>query len=146
MTRLFSRILGLSFSFVLISACGEARIDESALREAPADSELAIEARIGPITSVDLGEIDPALVTEGEKLFNLRCTACHQLENALVGPPLKDILGTRSPVYVLNMILNPTEMLEQHPDAIVLLDEFAVPMADLGISETEARAILEYLR
>ncbi|GMQ81877.1 MAG: hypothetical protein BMS9Abin05_1314 [Rhodothermia bacterium] len=112
----------------------------------PTDVELAIEAQIGPITSVELGEIDPLLVDEGEKLFSLRCTACHQLENATVGPPLKNILEKHSPVYVSNMILNPTEMLQKHPDAKALLDKFAVPMPDLGISETEARAIFEYLR
>ena len=146
MTISFSQRLVLSVSVFLLAACGKAGNEDSSGRRMLTTNDGTIEAQIGPITSIALGEVDPDLIAEGEKLFRLRCTACHQLDDTSVGPPLGDILVTRTPVYVLNMILNPTGMLENHPDAKAMLEEFAVPMADLGISESEARAILEYLR
>lgn len=130
---------------IALSACGGQEASETPAPD-PTDSDLSLEAQIGPITHVELGEIDPDMVAAGEKAFTLRCTACHQMEASVVGPPLGGILDNRSPEYVMNMILNPTEMLARHPDAIAQLEEYAVPMADLGVSEEDARAILEYLR
>jgi mono/diheme cytochrome c family protein len=105
-----------------------------------------LESQIGPVTELELGPYDPSLAAEGERSFKLRCSACHALDRELVGPPLGGILGARTPVYVMNMIVNPTEMLERHPVAQALLEKYAVPMADLGVSEEDAREILEYLR
>ena len=140
---LYTAIFALTLAF---AACGGGATGEQSTSAVSAESDLSVEAQIGPITSVELGDIDPDLVAAGEKAFTLRCTACHQLENTVIGPPLGGILEQRSPVYVMNMILNPTEMLAQHPVAKAQLEAFAVPMADLGVLEEDARAILEYLR
>ena len=43
----------------------------------------------------------------------------------------------------MNMILNPTEMLQKHPTAKELLAQYNfTPMADQNLTEAEARAIL----
>jgi len=46
----------------------------------------------------------------------------------------------------MNMILNPLEMTQRHPATKELLAEYFTPMAPLGLTEDEARNVLEYLR
>jgi hypothetical protein len=46
----------------------------------------------------------------------------------------------------MNMILNPAEMVEKHPEARKLLAEFMTPMPDQNLTQDDARAVLEYLR
>lgn len=60
---------------------------------------------------------------------------------------MQGIYERRSPEWVMNMLLNPTEMLKQDPIAIALLKEYNnVMMLNQNLSEKEARAIAEYLR
>lgn len=106
-----------------------------------------LEKGIGPITSVTLpAEIDADLAAQGEEIFSLKCYACHRLEMRYVAPQLGGVLDRRTPEYVMNMILNPAEMVEKHPEVRKLLAEFAVPMPDQAVTEAEARAVLEYIR
>ncbi len=132
-----------------LSACGggDAAPEAAApAAEEPAAAELSAEAQIGPVTELELGAYDAALAATGEAAFGAKCTACHQLEAKVIGPALGGVLDRRSPVFVMNMILNPTQMLAEHPDAIALLEEYAIPMVPLGVEEAEARAIVEFLR
>lgn len=108
--------------------------------------EVSAEAQIGPVTELELGAYDAVLAATGEAAFTAKCTACHTMEEKVIGPALGGVVDRRSPVYVMNMILNPTQMLAEHPVAMLLLEEFIVPMVPLGIEETEARAIVEFLR
>ena len=102
---------------------------------------------IGPVTSVELGELDQAMVEEGKKLYDAKCTACHNINTKLIGPPQAGVLKRRTPEWVMNMILNPTEMIKKDPTARRLLREFNnVPMTEQGLTEEEARKILEYFR
>lgn len=106
-----------------------------------------LEKGIGPITSIALpAEIDADLVAQGEEIFTLKCSACHRLEMRYVAPQLGGVLERRTPEYVMNMILNPAEMVEKHPEVRKLLAEFAVPMPAQNVTEAEARAVLEYIR
>jgi mono/diheme cytochrome c family protein len=144
---------------VFLSACGgggEANDDADTPSEAPesaqaqAASDLTdweLEHGIGPITEpLDLGEIDPALVAQGEEKFNLLCSACHKLDERYVAPPLRDVTSRRTPEFVMNMMLNPLEMTQRHPATKELLAEYYTPMAPLGLTEQDARALLDYLR
>jgi hypothetical protein len=63
-----------------------------------------------------------------------------------VGPAQRDLLDKRSPEYVMNMILNPAEMVRKHPEAKKMLQEFMTPMPNQNLSREEARSILEYFR
>ena len=105
---------------------------------------------VGPYadTTIDLNkDIDQALVSAGEKIYNLKCITCHNMNSKLIGPPLSGILNRRSPEWVMNMILTPEIMLKEDPDAIKLLKEYnEIPMLPLGITDDEARQILEFLR
>jgi mono/diheme cytochrome c family protein len=101
---------------------------------------------VGPVTSITLGEIDPALVEQGKVLFTSKCSACHKIDKRFVGPPLKGVTEKRTPEWIMNMILNPDKMVVENEEAKKLLAEFLSPMANQSLKEEEARAILEYLR
>ncbi len=107
-----------------------------------------LENGLGPIRSVDVeeGVIDVPLADRGAEIFTLKCSACHKMDTRYVGPALGDVATRRSPAFVMNMILNPAEMIESHPEARQLLAEYYTPMAFQDVTEEDARALLEYLR
>ena len=68
-------------------------------------------------------------------------------ERKLIGPALKGIYERRSPEWVMNLLLNPTEVLKQDPIAKALLKEYNnVMMLNQNLEQSEARAIAEYMR
>ena len=103
---------------------------------------------IGPISSMKFdAKIDDKLVEAGAAIFKQKCTACHMAERKLIGPAMKGIYERRNPAWVMNMILNPTEMLQKDPTAISLLKEYNnVMMLNQNLTEDETRAIAEYFR
>lgn len=109
-------------------------------------TEVELVQGIGPIRDLELGPVEEALAAEGEQAFTVKCSACHKIEERYVAPMLGDVLTRRSPEFVMNMILNATEMVQRHPEAQKLLAEFFTPMPVQVTDQAEARAILEYLR
>lgn len=102
---------------------------------------------IGPVNEVILGPIDDKMVAEGKVLFESLCTACHKVEKRFIGPSPKGITKRRSPEWIMNMIMNPEEMLQKDPIAKQLLIEAnGAPMANQNVTEENARKILEYFR
>jgi cytochrome c len=73
---------------------------------------------------------------EGKNLYEAKCTACHEFDKKLVGPPHREVI----PKYKGNIdglaafIKNPTKVNPDYP-----------PMPNLGLSAREARAVAEYL-
>jgi mono/diheme cytochrome c family protein len=139
----------------LVAACGGGGDPAKTPAPAPApvgggDGDLTafqVEHGIGPVTEVvALGAVDPKLVAQGSSLFEVKCTACHKIAERYVGPALDQVLTRRTPTYVMNMILNPNEMVERHPTAKQVLAEYMTLMANQGLTVEEARAVLEYLR
>ncbi|WP_242117523.1 c-type cytochrome [Aestuariivivens sediminicola] len=103
---------------------------------------------LGPITSVTLAsDIDQSLASQGEEVFKKMCTACHRPDKKFIGPAPLGIHDRRTPEWIMNMILNPDEMVQKDPLAKELLMEFnGSPMANQNLTEEEARAVLEYFR
>ncbi len=102
---------------------------------------------IGPVKEIQLGEVDQALADAGEEIFTQKCMACHKVDKKFIGPSPKDILDRRSPEWVMNMILNPEEMVQKDPIAKQLLVEAnGAPMANQNLTEDDARKVLEYFR
>ena len=103
---------------------------------------------IGPISKVELSnQIDHDLAKKGEALFKKMCTACHRPDKRFIGPEAKGLVNIRTPEWIMNMILNPEEMIKKEPLAKELLAEFNyAPMIKQNLSHEEARAILEYYR
>lgn len=109
-------------------------------------SPAQLENGIGPIQAVPLGEIDKELADQGEELFRVKCSACHKLNERYVGPALGDVLERRTPAFVMNMMLNPEEMQNKHPEVRAMLAEYMTPMPNQQLTENDARAVVEYLR
>jgi hypothetical protein len=103
---------------------------------------------IGPIEAVDFSNpIDLEMVTLGENAFKQKCMACHMANRKLIGPAMSGIYERRSPEWVINLLLNPTQMLKEDPIANALLKEYNnVMMLNQNLTQDEARAIAEYLR
>ncbi len=101
---------------------------------------------IGPVKEVSLGTIDPKLVATGKKIFNTKCIACHQMDTRLVGPPLKNITKKNTPEFIMNYLLNTTEMQKKDPLLIKLVDEYKIIMPDQQLTKDDARSLLEYFR
>jgi len=102
---------------------------------------------IGPVKQLTLGELDPAMATEGEEIYKKMCSACHKPTEKFIGPAPKGILERRSPEWVMNMILNPEEMIKNDPIAKqLLLEANLAPMANQHLTEEQARKVLEYFR
>lgn len=102
---------------------------------------------IGPITEVTLGDVDQDMAAKGKEVYDLKCTACHKVDKRFIGPSPQGILERRTPEWIMNMILNPEEMIAKDPIGKLLLVEYnGSPMANQNLTEEEARSILEYFR
>ncbi len=103
---------------------------------------------IGPIKLVTFEtSIDKELADKGEQLFKSKCAACHKATQKFIGPPMIGVFEKRSPEWVMNMIMNPDEMLKKDPVAKALLKEYNnTIMLNQNIPEEEARAMVEWFR
>ncbi len=141
-------------AFALIGCGGSESTEKTAEKESDAakttettSAEPSANKGIGPVTAVELGEIDATMASAGETTFNTKCTACHTLDSKVIGPALAGVTEKRTPEWIMNMMLNPTEMLANDADAKALLEEYNnIPMMPLGLTEDEAREVLEFLR
>lgn len=146
------KVFILVLAAVIISSCGgDGKKSEKA--EAPKEEKKEVvevdpmkDKGIGPITNLTLAEIDDSLAASGKEIFKSKCSACHKMSKRFVGPGLAGVTERRTPEWIMNMILNPEEMVQKNPEAKKLLAEYLSPMANQSLTEDEARAILEYFR
>ncbi len=103
---------------------------------------------IGKIKPFEIeAEVNEEMANQGKEVFNQFCTACHKPDKKFIGPAPQKILERRTPSWVMNMILNPEEMLAKDPIAKLLYVEYNMsPMANQNLTEEQARAVLEYFR
>ncbi len=146
------KVLTLIIAVAFLSSC------EGESKKAKEVSETQVEAKkvvevdpmkdkgIGPITSIALSEVDEVMAAEGKEVFKTKCSACHKMSKRFVGPGLAGVTERRTPEWIMNMILNPEEMVAKNPLAKKLLAEYLSPMANQNLTENEARLILEYFR
>jgi mono/diheme cytochrome c family protein len=151
MDRLLTRAL-LVGSLAIAAGCGA---KDAAPPAAPAGASAAggdltpfqLEHGIGPITEVlNLGPVSHEMAEAGEKLFETKCSACHKMVDKYVGPPLGEVTTRRTPEFIMNQILNPDGMYTRHPVVKQLLGEYMTQMPNQGLTQDEARKVLEYLR
>lgn len=161
------RSLAIIFSVLILSCGGKEEkkkegfsLDRTKATEKPDETAPATDATpasarielsnkgVGPITEITLdSEIDEALAKSGEEVYNQMCLACHRVGKKFIGPAPDGILERRSPEWVMNMILNPEGMVKEDALAKDLLMEFnGAPMANQGLTEKQARSILEFFR
>jgi len=146
------RRLGVAVALALLAAgCGEKagveRKEESHAAEEEQLTPFQLENGIGPIKEkIELGALDPALAAKGHEVFEAKCSMCHKMDTTYVGPSLGEVTTRRTPAYIMNMIMNPQEMVEHHPVAKQLLAERMTFMPNQQLTREDTRAVLEYLR
>ena len=114
---------------------------------ATAETDLSNKG-IGPIKNLDIPEsVDANMATTGADVFKKMCSACHKMDKKFVGPAIAGVTERRSPEWIMNMILNPEQMIKEDPIAKKLMIESNMAiMANQNLKEEEARAILEFFR
>ena len=131
---------------VLVSCVGNTKTSEVVL-ETIEEIDPMKDKGVGPITSVDVtGTINQSMADEGEVKFNSICSACHKLDKKFIGPALIGVTKRRTPEWIMNMIMNPEQMVKKNAQARRLHMEYASPMVNQGLTEAETRSILEYFR
>jgi cytochrome c len=144
--RLGTGSLALAALLLMLSCGGTPDSPPAPAADPSGLSSDELQNGIGPAKeTITLGAVDAALATKGQTLFETKCMSCHKLGERFVGPDLAGVLSRRTPRYVMNMILNPEEMVKRHPEAKKLLAEFLAPMAQQNLTVDEARAVVEYI-
>ncbi|MCG8372420.1 MAG: cytochrome c [Balneolales bacterium] len=148
LTNSTTTLLTLLFSVFLITCNGEANKQTASASDKEVTSAEENPDGIGPVKELILPPtIDEELAQRGGEIFLNKCSACHKTDKRFIGPNPTGILERRTPAWVMNMILNPEEMVQKDPVARQLLIEYnGAPMANQNLTEEEARAVLEYFR
>lgn len=146
-----SLILSMSILGILLTSCGGGSTEgESSVtpETSPKEEVKADPKGIGEFKSVEISEgINETLAASGKAIVDMKCTACHQLnDKRLVGPGFQGVTSRREPEWIMNMITNVDVMLDKDPQAQALLEECLTRMPNQNISADDARGILEFMR
>lgn len=146
----------LVFAFVIISAmyaCGG--------QDSPKNKEITTAENNDkgePVYDLHRGEgkfkdvkvsptLDPAMAEAGNKVYQVKCGACHKLSSEkLVGPGWKGVTERHSPSWVMNFITNTDEMISKDPEVQAQLEICLVRMPNQNLSDADARSLLEFMR
>jgi len=91
--------------------------------------------------------IDEKLVAEGNKVFTVKCSACHKLtEEKLVGPGWKGVTGRHKAEWIMNFVTNTDAMINKDPKVQAQLEICLVRMPNQNISDDEAKNVYEFMR
>ena len=151
MNKLFLAML----SFVLLTACGK-KEEKGADATAPTTEEASSDAAPaydphrgeGKFDSVDLSPtLNADMAKKGEAIAEVKCTSCHKMtDEKLVGPGWKGVSLRKKPEWIMNFITNPDPMIDKDPEVQAQLEICLVRMPNQGVSDTEARELVEYMR
>ena len=144
MNKHLALLLGLG---IFLSACGgnSNQTTDQTTEKAPAPA--VSDKGIGEIKSVTLNSpLKPDMVAKGQAIYDMKCAACHKLdEMRVVGPGWKGLTERRKPEWIMNMITNVEIMLDKDPAAQALLEECLMRMPNQNVSIGDARDILEFM-
>ena len=154
MTKIALKALLLFSLIAFFPGCGGSNSESETGETAPQPRHAVKEEDpmenkgIGPIKTISLDEnVNPEMAEEGKQLYAQYCTSCHKPTEKFIGPAPKGVLTRRSPEWVMNMILNPEQMVKEDPIAKKLLVEYNMAaMANQSLTQDQARKILEYFR
>jgi hypothetical protein len=76
-----------------------------------------------------------------------KCATCHFLsDETLNGPGWEDLTHRRDAAWIMNLMTNTEEMLEKDLALKKQKEQYKMTMPDFGLSDQEARALLEFMR
>jgi len=146
----------LILSLALAISCGkkEASAEDNYQPGGEATTETSDAAAYDPkrgegkFDTIELGAtLDQAMAKKGEEVSGVKCTSCHKMtDERLVGPGWKGVTERRTPQWIMNFITNPDPMIDKDPEVQAQLEICLVRMPNQGVSDDDARGILEYMR
>ena len=148
-------ILLLSALILFIVACGGNNPDANqggttndAATTANGNPSYDPDRGTGKFTEVEVGAaLDAAKADGGEKIFSVKCSACHKLTaEKLVGPGWSGVTSRHKAPWIMNFITNTDEMLNKDPKAQAQLEICLVRMPNQSLSDVDARNLLEFMR
>lgn len=149
-----NKTLLVALSFVLLIACGK-KEDKGVDMSNPSNEQASSEAPVydphrgeGKFDSVDLApNLNVEMAKKGKEISEVKCSSCHKLTaEKLVGPGWKGVTERRKPEWLMNFITNPDPMIDKDPEVQAQLELCLVRMPNQGITDVEAREIVEYMR
>lgn len=147
------KILIVCLSALWMVACGGGDSASSEtqkpdlLKKTEAEAPVDDGKGIGEVKHVELNNpLDEAMVKRGTAIYEMKCSACHKLNNQrVVGPGWAGITQRRKPEWIMNMTTNVEVMLEKDPTARAMLKECLVQMPNQNLTIADARDVLEYM-
>lgn len=145
------KILMASLLSLSLFACTSKKEAEEAAKNSPSPVEAAAEQpEVHGVEIKELALTNPLnqeWVTNGEKIYDSKCLSCHKLsDEKVVGPGWKDVTQRRKPIWIMNMILNVEIMLDEDPDAQLMLEQCLIRMPNQNLTHDEARQVVEFMR
>jgi mono/diheme cytochrome c family protein len=145
-TTKLSYFLSITICFVIFSCSNDGNSGNSNKTNSKLSGYYAGKG-VGPVTEIKIDALDPVMAETGKQIFQSKCISCHQATDAkVIGPGLLHVTKRRTPEWIMNQILNPIEMTQSDSLAKELLSVYLTQMTPMGVTEEEARAVLEYLR
>ena len=140
-------IIKSAYIVIILLFCGFMTLN-SPLKQQKQDPNLIKDKGIGPIKSLKLTAVDQKLAVKGSDLFESKCAPCHNIKDVKLAPALQGVTKKLSPEFIMNYLMNTTEMQKKNPYIQNLIGNWkTVPMMkDQKIKEKDSRAILEFLR
>ncbi len=122
--------------------------EQSADKSAPEAVITDPNKGIGAVKNVTLNSpLEQDRVKRGLAIYEMKCSACHKLdEMRVVGPGWKGVTTRRKPEWIMNMITNVEVMLDKDPEAQKLLELCLTRMPNQNVSIGDARDVLEFMR
>jgi cytochrome c551/c552 len=143
----------LSSAVIILASCGNNSNKSTTSNNEPASGSSSSDQSsnpkgIGKYTNVQLTHpLDEKMVAQGQNIYNVKCSSCHKLTNEkLVGPGWKGVTDRRTPEWIMNFVTNTEEMIEKDTAAQNLLEVCLVKMPNQNLSESDARAMVEFMR
>jgi cytochrome c551/c552 len=102
----------------------------------------------GKFQHVDVSpSLNTTMADEGNKVYSLKCAACHKLTNEkLVGPGWQGVTQRHTAEWIMNFATNTDEMITKDPVAQAQLEICLVRMPNQNLSDDDARNVYEFMR
>lgn len=149
------KLFPLMILLATLASCGGDKPKEQKADDGYGDYEAAEAPKkendgrgLGEVKEVTLKTpLEQDRVGRGLAIYEMKCQACHKLDDQrVVGPGWKNITTRRKPEWIMNMITNVDVMLDQDPEAQKLLELCLMRMPNQNVSIGDARDILEFMR
>lgn len=91
--------------------------------------------------------VSKELAEQGEQLFKDKgCSACHAFGKRVTGPDLAGVSQRRTARWIESQILHPDRMVKEDAISRQLFAQFALQMPNQGLTEAQAKAVVEYFK